>query len=87
MNAWKIPFVIGIQTSGKNHLKTRSSRRLKHPDFYALQDTNVPNDDTSFGRDLKHEGFIIFKLDIAGCLEAKVCNEGIEPQPINKNQN
>ena len=37
MNAWKIPFVIGIQTSGENHLKTSSSRRLKHPVFYALQ--------------------------------------------------
>jgi hypothetical protein len=35
MNAWKIPFVTGIRTSGQN-LKVRSSRRLKHPDFYAL---------------------------------------------------
>ena len=36
MNAWKIPFVTGIRTSGQNPLKTRSSRPLKHPDFYAL---------------------------------------------------
>src|ERR1700746_3139216 len=36
MNAWKIPFVIGIRTSGENHLKTSSRRRLKHPVFYAL---------------------------------------------------
>ena len=37
MNAWKIPFVIGIRTSGQNPLKTSSSRQLKHPVFYALQ--------------------------------------------------
>jgi hypothetical protein len=36
MNAWKIPFVISIQTSGENHLKTGSSRRLKHPVLYTL---------------------------------------------------
>jgi hypothetical protein len=35
MNAWKIPFVTGIRASGQN-LKVRSSRRLKHSDFYAL---------------------------------------------------
>jgi hypothetical protein len=29
MNAWKMPFVTGIRTSGQNPLKTRSSRRLK----------------------------------------------------------
>jgi hypothetical protein len=35
MNAWKIPFVIGIETSGQTPLTTSSSRQLKHPLFYA----------------------------------------------------
>jgi hypothetical protein len=42
MSAWKRPFVTGIHTSGQN-LKTRSSRRLKHPLFYALLD--APEDE------------------------------------------
>ena len=36
MNAWKIPFVIGIRSSGENPLTTSSTRRLEHPLFYAL---------------------------------------------------
>ena len=37
MNPWKIFFVTGIRTSGQNSTRRRSSRRLKQPDFYALQ--------------------------------------------------
>jgi hypothetical protein len=33
----EVPFATGIRTSGQNPLKTRSSRRFKHPVFYALQ--------------------------------------------------
>ena len=35
MSAWTRRFVTGIQTSGQK-LKTRSSKRLKYPVFYAL---------------------------------------------------
>ena len=53
MNAWKIPFVTGIRTSGQN-LKVRSSRWLKHPDFYALVFVGINPDDAAWGIDVLH---------------------------------
>jgi hypothetical protein len=37
----QIPCVTGIRTSGQNPLKTRSSRRLKHPDFMLPMRRNI----------------------------------------------